>query len=915
MLTWDGESASACLPSGMLVVIRRDPARPLVTVASVVDGGLADAQPGAPQAPHVAEHLWFRTRHGGEEVMERLDAVGGTSNAFTLRDRTEFVATAPADALADLLRLEGLRLTEPMAGLTTVELDAEVAIVANELTWRGVPLAERLESTLLDALLPPELWDKRADELGGLDLASVGAWTASHWLPARTTLAITGDVDLAKVGQLLSGALPDSVRVAPATGPIACVGHARPKLPAPLEARSREIRTIEGNDRRPSVVIYWTLPGAIEQGERAVALDAVELLEAEIRHYVGRGAGDAVETVDCTYSPGAEMSSATCFLGVYSRRKPAEILRLALVAAEEVAGSALSHYVLPLQGLRELNAERLHERLGDLTRWQRALDLASYAHDTGWMNDEGSAFAAINAVGIQELRAFAERWLPPRRAIRVIVEPGRRESVSAVGALSTGAPGAAPMGSAASVPAPSGGAELARRLALPSLSSARETSLSNGMRLLIVPTVGGPRARVGVVFADADAAAADPAVLWLADVGLDRYHTAPFDLFRAPIGLFGRWLSTRHGASQLYALATDAGALEPSFYLLRRQLDSLHFEIANLGVERDVQSALVGQFGSEPEHRAHAAAAGALLGESAARANEDPEWLVRRIAASRFGAGTRAGAEAAQAWMVALHRPEYATVLVVGRIEPELAARAAEDWLGDWKGWPARSGEAMGTLASAPLPALPPVAARTVYLADDPDRPQTRLDVVCRVKGHAAIGEIAATLIQERLTRSLRADRHLTYDVRAGVSEIDSRTRLMGVVTEVETSGAAQALDEILSVIAEVSVGVNDADLAAAKRTWASNTGMAVQEVDGLFSRLTLRAAAVHAGEAGAPVLTEFRGLAERAAAVRAESLARVLIDCAGREQVAVTGPAGALGGSFPGAVPVVAPVAGGGGG
>lgn len=89
--------------------------------------------------------------------MERLDAVGGTSNAFTLRDRTEFVATAPADALADLLRLEGLRLTEPMAGLTTVELDAEVAIVANELTWRGVPLAERLESTLLDALLPRAL--------------------------------------------------------------------------------------------------------------------------------------------------------------------------------------------------------------------------------------------------------------------------------------------------------------------------------------------------------------------------------------------------------------------------------------------------------------------------------------------------------------------------------------------------------------------------------------------------------------------------------------------------------------------------------------------------------------------------------------------------------------------------------------
>src|SRR3546814_15169242 len=75
------------------------------------DVGQRDDPPGRGGFAHLFEHLMFKTTRnlpGG--VLDAVNAIGGSTNASTLFDYTDYYITAPANQLEAMLWNEGERL-------------------------------------------------------------------------------------------------------------------------------------------------------------------------------------------------------------------------------------------------------------------------------------------------------------------------------------------------------------------------------------------------------------------------------------------------------------------------------------------------------------------------------------------------------------------------------------------------------------------------------------------------------------------------------------------------------------------------------------------------------------------------------------------------------------------------------------
>ena len=65
--------------------------------------------------------------------MTQVRQMGGFVNASTSPDRTNYFAVAPKDSLNALLRIEALRMIDPLEGVTAADLKVEREVVRNEL--------------------------------------------------------------------------------------------------------------------------------------------------------------------------------------------------------------------------------------------------------------------------------------------------------------------------------------------------------------------------------------------------------------------------------------------------------------------------------------------------------------------------------------------------------------------------------------------------------------------------------------------------------------------------------------------------------------------------------------------------------------------------------------------------------------
>src|SRR5262249_47307616 len=122
------------LPNGLSVLVHEDHTVPVVAVELFYRVGSKDEAPGKTGFAHLFEHLMFKgsgTVAGGQPCEAVLEG-GGTCNASTSRDRTNYFEVMPSSFLERALFLEADRMAHLLDGVTQKALDNQRDVVRNE---------------------------------------------------------------------------------------------------------------------------------------------------------------------------------------------------------------------------------------------------------------------------------------------------------------------------------------------------------------------------------------------------------------------------------------------------------------------------------------------------------------------------------------------------------------------------------------------------------------------------------------------------------------------------------------------------------------------------------------------------------------------------------------------------------------
>ena len=208
--------------NGLHVIIHEDHTTPIVTVSVWYHVGSRDEETHRTGFAHLFEHLMFQ---GSEHVKKQehfkyIQDVGGTLNASTSADRTNYFETVPSQYLALALWLESDRMRS--LAITQENFENQRAVVKEERRQRydNVPYGTLFER-LLDTVFTSSgyHWSTigSMEHLDNAQLDDVRAFHSKYYVPNNDTLVLSGDVDPASAKQLVAQYFGDIPRGAAVT--------------------------------------------------------------------------------------------------------------------------------------------------------------------------------------------------------------------------------------------------------------------------------------------------------------------------------------------------------------------------------------------------------------------------------------------------------------------------------------------------------------------------------------------------------------------------------------------------------------------------------------------------------------------------------------------------------------------------
>ncbi|MEU2614668.1 pitrilysin family protein [Micromonospora sp. NPDC007271] len=225
------------LDNGLRVVVSEDRTAPAVAVNLWYDVGSRHEPEGQTGFAHLFEHLMFEgsVNVAKTEHMRFIQGSGGSLNATTNPDRTNYFETVPAEHLELALWLEADRMGGLVPALTQETLDNQRDVVKNERRQRyeNVPYGDAW-LRLLPLLYPPGHPYHHATigsmaDLNAADLPVFQAFHTTYYAPNNAVLTVVGDTTAGEVFALADryfGGIPTRAdipaapdgRTVPATG-------------------------------------------------------------------------------------------------------------------------------------------------------------------------------------------------------------------------------------------------------------------------------------------------------------------------------------------------------------------------------------------------------------------------------------------------------------------------------------------------------------------------------------------------------------------------------------------------------------------------------------------------------------------------------------------------------------------------
>ncbi len=262
------------LSNGLTIIIHEDHLLPQVATNLIYRVGSKDEQAGRTGFAHLFEHLMFMgTRRAPTKAFDQwMESAGGSNNAWTSSDFTDYHEMGPSTLLPLFLWLEADRLETLGREIDQPKLDLQRDVVRNE---RRQTIENRPYGKVelrLPELGYPESHPYHHPVIGShadLEAASVKdvrSFFEQHYVPANASLVIAGDVRAAEAKELVQryfGFIPSPSAERASKPPTSLA-------PPRLDKVVRE--TIEDQVEMTKIIMAFHSPAHFEPGDAELDL-------------------------------------------------------------------------------------------------------------------------------------------------------------------------------------------------------------------------------------------------------------------------------------------------------------------------------------------------------------------------------------------------------------------------------------------------------------------------------------------------------------------------------------------------------------------------------------------------------------------------------------------------------------------
>ena len=191
------------LDNGIVVLGKRTPTTPAVTINIAVKAGAICDPPDAPGAMYLLSKLIDRgtERRSSDDIAEALDSRGISLGITVTRHLFSFICTCLADDFRDVMELLGEIVRMP--SLPDAQLATRKSEVVTMLRQDEDNPAVRATETLMELLFPPpHPYGRRSkgtiEVIDSLTRDRLAALHVARFAPGETTIVTVGDVDMSE---------------------------------------------------------------------------------------------------------------------------------------------------------------------------------------------------------------------------------------------------------------------------------------------------------------------------------------------------------------------------------------------------------------------------------------------------------------------------------------------------------------------------------------------------------------------------------------------------------------------------------------------------------------------------------------------------------------------------------------------
>jgi zinc protease len=411
------------LPNGLHVILHEDHTVPLVTVNVWYHVGSAREKPGRTGFAHLFEHLMFmgskHAKYGDFDTL--LEAAGGTNNASTGEDRTNYYIDVPSSALDLALFLESDRMAYLLDAMSPKTVDAQRDVVKNERrqSYENAPYG--MASIAMAEMMYPQGHPYRWPTIGYMEDLSAASYQdvvdffKTYYQPANASLVVAGDIDPAKARAAVEKWFAE---IKPGTTPIGPIDYPRANL---TDVRKK---TIQDRVQLPRLYLAWVTPAHFAPGD--AELDVLSLLLAGGKN--SRLYKRLVYDLQIAQDVSAFQASKSLnseYQIIVTARPNASIDRIRAIVDEEIvkiqqAPPSDREFTRAINQVESSFYDRM-ERVGNFGGVGDQLNGYYFAAgNPGYFTEDLARYRAVSAADIQ---AIARKFLPLDKRVELVVEP------------------------------------------------------------------------------------------------------------------------------------------------------------------------------------------------------------------------------------------------------------------------------------------------------------------------------------------------------------------------------------------------------------------------------------------------------------------------------------------------------------